>query len=306
MSDDEQRYHYTKAMQAADLVGIAMTPEEVEKGYLARLLFHTMIPHSAQEAREWSRRNGSVEVHMQAGPKKGLPYGTYPRLVFAWICGEAYYNSKRNDLDEQEKRRLIAGDSLSDFMDQLGLLPTGGRWGSITQLREQMQRLFSTRIIAYEDRGGGEAMRQMHVADDYQLWWDPKSPDQASLWENEIVLGERFFKEITDNPYPFDMRILKAVKRSPLGIDLYTWLTYRVSYLKKTTDIPWSSLHGQFGADYSDSRHGHDAFVKAAKRELEKLQFAWPQLRYETPRGRLRLHRCAASVPKQIEPPFME
>ena len=40
-------------------------------------------------------------------------------------------------------------------------------------------------------------------------------------------LGERFFHEIITNPLPINMKILKAMKRSPLGLDLYLWLTYR-------------------------------------------------------------------------------
>ena len=54
---------------------------------------------------------------------------------------------------------------------------------------------------------------------------DAKHPNQASLWESKIQLGERFFHEIITNPLPINMKILKAMKRSPLGLDL--WLTYR-------------------------------------------------------------------------------
>ena len=47
------------------------------------------------------------------------------------------------------------------------------------------------------------------------------------LFESKIELGEKFFQEIIRNPVPLDMNILKALKRSPLGLDLYLWLTYR-------------------------------------------------------------------------------
>jgi hypothetical protein len=47
------------------------------------------------------------------------------------------------------------------------------------------------------------------------------------------------------------MRALKALKRSPLALDIYCWLTYRMSYLRKATEIPWAALQTQFGADYS-------------------------------------------------------
>ncbi|WP_414633318.1 replication protein RepA [Acidisarcina polymorpha] len=39
-----------------------------------------------------------------------------------------------------------------------------------------------------------------------------------------IGLGERPFQEIIDHPVPLDMRILKAMRRSSLGLDVYMWL----------------------------------------------------------------------------------
>lgn len=49
---------------------------------------------------------------------------------------------------------------------------------------------------------------------------------------------------------PIDLRALKALKGSPLALDIYSWLTYRMSYLRKPCLIPWEALQTQFGADY--------------------------------------------------------
>ena len=168
-------------------------------------------------------------------------------------------------------------------MTELGLIPTGGRWGTITRLREQMKRLFSARISVTYDQEAGYQMRSMEVATEVDLWWSPKHPSQAAIWESTVTLSERFFRAITERPVPIDMRVLKALKRSPLGLDLYTWLTYRLSYLEETTAIPWKELHLQFGSEYTDIRD----FTKKCKRELGKIELVWPNLRYETPRGRL-------------------
>jgi hypothetical protein len=287
MAPPSKRNRYTLTKQLNELLDIGQGDEPPERGYLARLLFHTMMPHSAQEAQEWSRKNGKVSLYMQAGPRMGLPYGVYPRLVFAWIVTEACRTGSRT---------LVLGDSLSGFMEQLGLNPTGGRWGTITQLREQMQRLFAARIMAYRDEEGGESGMAMQFANRWELWWAPRSPDQGELWESTVTLGEDFFSEITRSPYPIDLRILRALTRSPLGIDLYTWLTYRVSYLKKPTEISWRQLHDQFGSEY-DNPH---EFARKAKRELKKIKAAWPGLSYATPRGRLRLNPCNPSVLKTI------
>ena len=39
------------------------------------------------------------------------------------------------------------------------------------------------------------------------------------LWGSKIYLGEAFFNEIISHPVPLDMNTLKALKRSPLGLD---------------------------------------------------------------------------------------
>ena len=45
------------------------------------------------------------------------------------------------------------------------------------------------------------------------------------------------------------MNILRAIKRSPLGLDLYLWLTYRTFALKRPLQLSWRQLYRQFGAD---------------------------------------------------------
>ena len=45
------------------------------------------------------------------------------------------------------------------------------------------------------------------------------------------------------------MNILKSLKRSPLGLDLYFWLVYRTFTLKAPLTLSWRQLYRQFGAD---------------------------------------------------------
>ena len=197
--------------------------EAGELAFVARLLAQATLPHSDPgDVAAFTRRNGALEMFVQPTPGVGVPYGSYPRLVLAWLTTEAV---------RTKSRRIVLGDSLSSFMRELGIVPTGGRWGTITRLRDQMHRLFSSRIgVQYGDAATGHGGRQMLVTDEYDLWWTPRDPDQAAVFESVVVLSETFFKAVTERPVPVDMRVLRALKRSPLGLDLYTWLTYRVSY----------------------------------------------------------------------------
>ena len=51
-------------------------------------------------------------------------------------------------------------------------------------------------------------------------------PKLQKIWESWIELGEKFYEAVTLSSVPVDLRALRALKRSPLALDLYAWLTY--------------------------------------------------------------------------------
>ena len=57
------------------------------------------------------------------------------------------------------------------------------------------------------------------VASRTGLWWNERKPGERLEWESKIELGEKFFHEIVRHPVPLDLNILKALKRSSLGLD---------------------------------------------------------------------------------------
>ena len=67
-----------------------------------------------------------------------------------------------------------------------------------------------------------------------------KRPAAPVLWDSTIQLGEQFFNEIIAHPIPLDLNILKSLKRSPLGLDLYL--------LAHLPDCTSSDQVGHFGA----------------------------------------------------------
>jgi len=234
-----------KLVQAALAIEVEEAREAGALGYMSRALVQATMPHRKTEGNEFTRRNGAFTMSLLAPSHVGLPYGSIPRLLVSWVTTEAVRTGERE---------LVLGDNLSEFMRELDMVPTGGRWGTVTRLKDQMRRLFASSVTCTYDGDDGFAIESVRVVDSARLWWDPKSPDQTSLWESSLTLGERFFDEITQRPVPIDLRVLKALRRSPLAIDIYCWLTYRMSYLKRVTVIPWEALQAQFGADYSRTR----------------------------------------------------
>lgn len=231
-------------------------------GYMARSLVQATMPHRKPSNNEFIRQNGAFTLSILSPQKIGLPFGSIPRLLIAWVTTEAVLT---------KNRELILGDSLTQFMSQLDLVPTGGRWGTITRLREQMKRLFSAAISCTYDDGEHWAIKNVHPITQANLWWAPKSPNQISLFDSTLTLSEEFFNEVTAYPIPIDMDVIKAIKQSPMALDIYCWLTYRMSYLKKSSTIPWEALKVQFGADYAQDVQGTRNFKKAFLRELRKV-----------------------------------
>ena len=96
-----------------------------------------------------------------------------------------------------------------------------------------------------------------------------------------ITLSEPFYDELTQHPVPVDKRALKALRKSPLALDIYCWLTYRMSYLRRSTEIPWAALQVQFGADYATDGAGLRNFKKAFLKRLGAVCLVYPEAEVE-------------------------
>ena len=225
-----------------------------ELRFMARIFVQATLPHSRPKTHEFERVNGRYSLHLVAPPSIGLPFGSYPRLVLAWLTTEAV---------RKKSPEIHLGPTFSDFMYRLGLTPVTGKRGTVSRLRNRLHRLFSTPIRwTYSEENQGRASGRGYViAGEHHLWWSPRDPAQAPLWRSRVVLGQEFFDEIRGSAVPVDLRALRLLKRSPLALDIYVWLTYRMSYLRRPTMIPWPALRDQFGADYSRVRDLRRRFV---------------------------------------------
>lgn len=252
-------------------------------GFMARAFAQATIPHRKVEGNEFSRNNGNFTLTILASSKVGIPFGSIPRLLLAWLTTEAV---------RMKKRELVLGNSLSAFMKNLDLLRTGGERGDIGRFKKQIQRLFGSTIsCVYDDKAQGTwGIKNINVVSKAQLWWDPKSPDQLSAFNSTVMLNQDFFNEIIEYPVPVDMRVLKFLKQSPLALDMYTWFTYRMSYLKHPQDIPWEILQLQFGSDYANNPQGRRNFKKAFLRELKKITLVYKDLKVEPEQDKFTLH----------------
>ncbi len=104
-------------------VDIRMSPEAVERSYMARQLVQCTLPHSdpgdvsVWGAHQRTSHSGDPSVDIQTG-KPLYPYGSIPRLLLFWLVTEA---------TQKKSRRIRLGNSLDSFMREIGLNPRTGR-----------------------------------------------------------------------------------------------------------------------------------------------------------------------------------
>lgn len=289
---------------------------EIEAGILdpyaftSRTLIQATFPHSAKAGEKIVLVNGNMRVTMFS--PNGLPYGVYPRLIMCWLTREAI---RRKALPIDEARTIPLGSSLADFMRDLGMQSfSGGKSGNISRLRAQMAALFSTFISVQttgtsdiEDMPGSfHQIENTAIAESAMLWWDPKAPDQMTLHDSAVTLSKNFYLDLIGSAVPLDNRILREIKRSPMAIDLYCWLTYRFSYHRGLTVVTWDQLSGQFGAGYPSDAQGKRNFKKKISAALEKVLAAWPEAAVSVTQHGLMLRSGEPSVPKKLQESIRE
>lgn len=294
--------------QAAAIWDSAVTPEET--AYMARQLVQATLPHSDPgNVPVWSRKNGNLTlaiqpgVNIRTGTSYGIPYGSIPRLLICFVTSEA---------TTKKTRRIELGHNMADFMRAVGLNPYTGRGirGDAARLKQQMARFFHARFSFLYEREtatqGASDQRDMLVADRHVDWWDKSNPLQSNLWGSFIELSERFYEAITAAPVPLDVRALKALKRSPLAIDLYVWLTYeayRVQRIGKPRFVAWRLLMEQLGTDYT-GEYAEKNFQKKVAAAMPKVMSVYPVLRLGKKNGGIEV--LPESLPSVQVKPVLE
>lgn len=262
-----------------------------EAAFMARELVQCSLPHkNPGNIPFWKKKNGNVALRIQPGYKEdentgediciGYPYGIIPRLLLFWIITEAV---------RTKSRRLELGCSLRGFMLELGLDPSrGGERSDARRLRDQMERLFRSRFSferSHKTEGkSGVTWLDMQVAPEGEFWWSERDPEQGALWGSWIELGDKFFKAITALPVPVDMRALRALKKSPLALDLYAWLSYEAFRAHNSGQArfeSWEQLHSHLGGEYTQTAD----FRRKAKAAILKIKAVYPSLKLGKKQG---------------------
>ena len=241
-------------------------------------LVSTTLPHSDPKASEFTRVNGKVSTTLVSTKRTGLPFGVYPRLIVIHLATEAV---------RTQGRSFPVGRSINELLGRMEISNSGGSRGQAALARDQLNRLCTTTFITtHLSKYGG---CKMDVADK----WLQKAQGGVA-----VELSERFFEQTAKSSVPLDPLIVRRIRRSPLSIDIYGWLTYRMKTLEEPTPIPWASIERQFGSEYKHPRQFRWMFRKC----LGRIRESWPgDLSVEVQEKRVVLHPGPPSVASRME-----
>lgn len=221
--------------------------------YYSPILIQCTLPHSDPKTPHWKRTNGTDTLVVSSGVDEnlepfGVPYGSFPRLVLAYIITRVIQTGEC---------RIELSSHFSTFLREIGY--TGNYKGHGTNakhIRQQLLRILRASVTFIRNTDH-LAVQDIKIAPKFELWFDERKPDEDSLFGSYIQLSQEFRDAILQAPVPLHTDILKALKKSPLALDVYMWVSYRLFVMKAIgqpeISLSYGLLQQQFGTGIAEA-----------------------------------------------------
>lgn len=166
-----------------------------------------------------------------------VPMGSFARLLLIDWQTEAL---------ERGSREIVMGRSASALMTRLGVKRGGP---SNAKVADQLERLATCAVdFSFGNERRGVIVNQRLVeAFSYVGNPDPRTRQSMRLVER-VLLSQAFFDELRRHPVLVDRAAIRDLTTSPMAIDVYLWLAFRLHSLPKETFVTWDKLWRQFGS----------------------------------------------------------
>ena len=215
-----------------------LTKSKLDLTFIPTPFVFCPLPVRDPKLKEWERVTGNSSMNLISS--KGIPFGKWGRISLTLLITEALRSGNKE---------LELG-KVGEVLKSVGQSSTGGQGGSITRITDQMRRIGSTYIefsTLQEDIDTfHEKSFNVGIADEIELYWGKRDNDiQSTLFQNRILLSDRFYDLIDKHSIPVDLNIYTSM--NPLEQDIYSWLIRRMYGLRKTTVVKWEHLYTQFG-----------------------------------------------------------
>lgn len=262
--------------------------------FLHTVMCQVGLPRRRTDQETFERQSGHVSILLESGKlydgirwvEQPLPYGATPRLVLVHVSSEAIRTKSRD---------VEIGESMRDFLNQLGMPTTGGARGGYTTLRKQMQALAACRLTLGMHDAGRVVTKDAKPFNRFEAWLQ-QDGTQHSLWPGRLELTPDFYETLRTHAVPLDYRALAALKHSALALDVYTWLAHRLRRVTNPTGtkLCWMNLYDQFGQEYRSTKD----FKREFKTVLEQVKQVYPDARVEPTPGGLLLKESQPPLPQ--------
>jgi hypothetical protein len=248
------------------------------------------------DEKPWVRKGHMVTLMIEPGYllirgkpiRYGVPYGSRGRILLIHLMTQAVRNNSRE---------VTLGRSAKDALERMGL-SYGGE--SSRAIRDQGARLAACSLRwAWEYDNGDTNHRGSIITSSFRLHDHDEDERQPSLFSDAVMLDEEFFAALKKHPVPFAEEAIRQLSHSPMSIDIYAWLGYRLHSLTRPTDISWPALAAQFGSNYKNIRQFRADFILS----LQEAYAAYPDAEIELTESGLRLHPSPPPISKIVSLP---
>ncbi|MDQ4061260.1 MAG: replication protein RepA [Pseudomonadota bacterium] len=257
--------------------------EDAEKiGFTYSGFALTSLPHKPQSELVWRREGYNLTLLLESGRDRmgkavGLPYGSYARFILLFLQSQAVKTGSRE---------IELGRSMRVWLGTMELSIGGTTYRMVG---EQARRISHCRLQFFGQQDGMEVMRHGGFVDGAISMTDVEQP---TLWQDQVLLNEEFYRALRDHPVPVSESALRAIGPRSMVIDVYIWLAYRPHALKKDVEVSWPALHGQFGAGFQLPRKFRSHFAEC----LELALAAYPDARVSVGDKGITLHPSRPAV----------
>lgn len=252
----------------------------------------------------WERRSGNIRVKVLGDPEYGIPHGQ-DTLIILYLAFEA----------RRQGSRKIKVDFYRDFMKMFQMNPNDGR--KYRLVVESLRRIRNSKYSWDVEGENRERGVNFLYIDEYDLFCDPKNPDQRSLFDQYILLSERFWEEIRSHRIPSNLKAIIALKAKPAHLNFYVWLSYRVGQAYRETiekgqgpeAIPPIPFWGPTGLQEQMSSKIEQKFLyrNEVKKWMKSVKEVWPLCPVEMVDDSLRINVTSADqldvLPKDTDAP---
>jgi hypothetical protein len=217
----------------------------------------------------YERRNGDFVLQVTGHPNYGLPFGQ-DRIVPIYLA----------TLAVRQQSQTIRFRTASEMLETFGMNKGGKEY---RRLVAAFERIFGATIFFGTGtlRGTAKVIQRSRFSffREAQIWYsrDSEQYPVSDQFENVIVLGDEFYREITAHPIPADLEAVKVLAAAPAVLDLFMWLSYRCFLAKGKETIPLFGSRGlasQIGSiEYARPRR----FREKLDSWLDSIRVLWPE-----------------------------